>query len=145
MKQPDNGIHEHIESRPLEPEGKWFNRPPSGTVPRREIARPLIPVHKIKDYVEQHPDAALTVPTLAALAHLSPYHFARLFRNATGQTVHKYVLDQRVQVSYQLVVTTNLPLSQIANDTGFADESHFIRHFNATFGLTPGALRRRYH
>ncbi len=104
--------------------------------------QPPIPVHKIRDYVTAHPDGVLSVSSLAALAYLSPHHFARLFRCATGQTVHQYVLDQRLQLGYQLVATTDLPLSRVASDTGFADESHFIRHFSSAFGLTPGALRK---
>lgn len=100
-------------------------------------------LRRIKDYVVDQPDAKLTVSSLAALANLSPHHFARLFKSTTGRTVHEFVLDQRLQMSYDLLVATDLPIGRIATDVGFADESHFVRRFKAVFGLTPGALRKR--
>ncbi len=133
----------HIQSRPSEPEGEWVSRPPRELGSAGAVGRPLIPLHEIGDYVKDHPDAVLSVSSLAALAHLSPHHFARLFKHVTGRTVHQYVLHQRLQLGYRLVASTDLPLSRVATDTGFADESHFIRHFNSAFGLTPGALRKR--
>jgi AraC family transcriptional regulator len=97
---------------------------------------------RVLDYVAEHPNMDLTLAHLADLAHLSPYHFARLFKESMGQTVHEYVTEQRLRMSYHLLLGGDLPLAAIAAEAGFADQSHFVRRFKQLFGVTPGALRK---
>ena len=103
---------------------------------------PLAVLRQVSDYVEQQPDSELTLAKLASLAHLSPYHFARLFKETTGQTVHAFVREQRLLRACHLLLATRLTIGYIALETGFADESHFVRNFKAQFGVTPGVVRR---
>ncbi len=103
---------------------------------------PLTVLRQVADYVEGQPDCELTLAKLAALARLSPYHFARLFKDTTGQTVHAYVRERRLLHACYLLRATRLPIAFIATETGFADESHFVRSFKARFGVTPGIVRR---
>ena len=112
-------------------------------VPRPACGR-LSPeaLQKVTEFVTAEPGADLTVTNLAALANLSAYHFSRLFKAATGRTVHQYVLEQRLQRGRQLVAQSDLPITRIAVDLGFADEGHFIRHFKRRYGRTPGEIRR---
>jgi AraC family transcriptional regulator len=99
-------------------------------------------LRNVVDYVAEQPNSELSLSKLAALAHLSPYHFARLFKETTGQTVHGYVLEQRLLRSRYLLLASRLPISYIAMEMGFADESHFVRCFKELFGVTPGIVRR---
>ncbi len=117
---------------------------PAAVVPIRH-SLPDAVLRQIDDYVASQLDAELSLPRLAEFAHLSPSHFARRFKESTGQTVHEYVLRRRLQRCYEALLATDLPIGCIANDAGFADESHFVRRFKAFFGLTPGALRKRSH
>lgn len=96
----------------------------------------------VLEYIAHSPEGDLSLRNLADLAHLSPYHFARLFKQSTGQTVHQYVIGQRLQVGYQLLLHGDLPLAEISARTGFADQSHFVRQFKHLFGVTPGTLRK---
>ncbi len=118
---------------------------PKDIVYRRQIGRPLFPIHKITEYLADHPDNELSLSSLAALVHLSACYFGGLFKNTTGWTVHDYVLNRQLETGYRLLARTDLPISQIANNMGFAEESRLIRCFKAAFGLTPGTLSKRPH
>jgi AraC family transcriptional regulator len=108
----------------------------------RRRLRPEV-LKQVEEYVAALPDDNLSLSDVAARVHLSPFHFARLFKATTGKTLHEYILGERLRRAYDLLLTTDLPLDQVANDLGFADESHFVRCFKTQFGVTPGAVRRR--
>ncbi len=107
---------------------------------RRRLPAALL--QQIEQCILDEPDGGWTLSRLAKLANLSPCHFARLFKDSTGQTVHSYVLERRLRHSYALLLGTELSISHVAVETGFADESHFGRRFKALFGVTPGIVRR---
>jgi AraC family transcriptional regulator len=91
--------------------------------------------------IEDDLAAPLTLADLAAVAHVSPFHFARLFRASTGVSPHQYVVQRRVDRARELLVRTAVPLPEVAARCGFADQSHLARQVRRHLGLTPGALR----
>jgi len=96
----------------------------------------------IFEYVDEHLDASLTLEHLAAVVHLSAYHFARQFKVATGQPPHQYVIARRVERAQQLLRQDHdLSLAEIAAGAGFSDQSHFSHHFKRLTGVTPGRFR----
>jgi methylphosphotriester-DNA--protein-cysteine methyltransferase len=76
------------------------------------------------------------------LIQRSTYYFARLFRQATGETPHRFLLRLRIERAQELLATHVVSLTQIATDVGFADQSHFTRVFKQFVGVTPRAYRR---
>ena len=107
-------------------------RDPDGRLRQRKL-------RAVVAYIEDHLDADLTLEDLAAVAHLSPYHFARQFRAATGLPPHEFVIARRVERARQfLQEDDNLPLAQVALRVGFSDQNHFSRHFKRLVGVTPG-------
>jgi AraC-like DNA-binding protein len=84
-----------------------------------------------------HKDLHLT--EIASTAGLSPFHFARLFRNATGQTPHQYLREQRLRRARELLRSSCLPVSQIGTEVGLPNHAHFARTFREREGLTPTA------
>ena len=79
---------------------------------------------------------------MAAVARLSPYHFARQFKAATGLPPHQYVLARRVERAKQLLQGGgDFSLAQVAARAGFSDQSQFSQHFKRTVGVTPGQFR----
>jgi AraC-like DNA-binding protein len=87
--------------------------------------------------------AGPTLEQLAAVARLSPYHFARQFRRATGLPPHQYVIARRVERAKGLLQAgTDLSLAQVAAHAGFSDQSHFCQHFRRIVGVTPGQFRK---
>ena len=105
----------------------------------------VLPRHKLRaviDYIHEHLDAELSLDHLAAVAHVSPYHFARLFKNSTGLPPHQYVIARRVERAKELLRDRErLPLAEVAAEVGFADQSHFTRHFKRLVGVTPRRFR----
>jgi AraC family transcriptional regulator len=83
----------------------------------------------------------LSIDRLAAVSHLSPYHFSRLFKQSTGLTPHQYVLHWRIEESKRLLTRTELDLAEIAQRLGFRDQSHFTERFRKITGATPKRWR----
>jgi AraC family transcriptional regulator len=110
-------------------------RDPDGTLPRRRL-------RAVVEYVEDHLDASLTLEELAAVAHVSPYHFARQFRAATGLPPYQFVIARRVERARQILQQDgDLPLARVASRSGFSDQSQFSRHFKRLVGVTPSRFR----
>jgi AraC family transcriptional regulator len=98
--------------------------------------------HLVRDYVQSHLHGRLTLDDLAATTGLSKFHFARCFRASTGTTPHDFVLGQRVDRARRLLLRTSMPLPEVAQTCGFADQSHMNRVFRKRLGTTPGEVRR---
>ena len=96
----------------------------------------------VVDYVEGHLDAAPTLEQMAAVARLSPYHFARQFKAATGLPPHRYVITRRVERARELLQAgTELSLAEVAAHVGFSDQSQLCHHFKRLVCVTPGRFR----
>jgi AraC-like DNA-binding protein len=118
---------------------------PNLTTPDREphAHRGLSPGAKrrVLEYMDAHFDEQLTLESLARVAGLSVHHFARAFRQSTGEPPHQYLLRRRIDRATELLKQPELPLSEIALAVGFSDHSHFARHFRRLVGMTPRAAR----
>jgi AraC family transcriptional regulator len=80
---------------------------------------------------------------LARTASLSPYHFLRVFKAVTGVTPHQWILRARLREAAHRLVTSRVPVTEIALEVGFDDLSNFIRTFRAEFGVPPSRYRGR--
>jgi LacI family transcriptional regulator len=93
---------------------------------RNNIVRPI----QVSDVVNQ--------------ARLSRNILAKRFKNALGRTMQQEIRSLRIERIAALLVTTNMPISQIASTMGFSDPNHFSRYFRKEKKMTPLAYRRRY-
>jgi len=75
---------------------------------------------------------------------LSVQHFGRLFRLTTGVPPYRWLREQRIKKAREMLVETDLDLSDIALACGFANQSHFTRTFTTVTGISPGRWRRDY-
>jgi AraC family transcriptional regulator len=100
-------------------------------------------VDRVADYVEANLGAPVTLDQLAAVAMLSPYHFARLFKHATGLAPHQFVTSRRVDRATRLLMGSRVSVDDIAAEVGMPNTSHFRRVFRRHTGLLPGQLRRQ--
>jgi AraC family transcriptional regulator len=89
------------------------------------------------DYIHAHLDSDLSMAQIAASVNTSPTYFASLFKTATGMSLHQYVIKQRVNRARLLLETTDLPISNIAAQVGFASSSHLTYHCKRLTGMTP--------
>lgn len=95
------------------------------------------------EFINDQLDQELSLAELAALVHLSPYYFTRLFKQAVGIAPHQYVILQRVEAAKQLLANRDLTIAQVAAQVGFADASHLSRHFKRLVGLASQEFQRR--
>ena len=107
----------------------------------RQTGLPNATLRRVIAYIDQHLVEDLSLSDLAAVASLSPYHFARLFKTSLGSSPHQYIIHRRVERAKLLLVTTNWSLTSIAHTVGFASESHLALHFKRLTGLTPKHYR----
>jgi AraC-like DNA-binding protein len=118
-----------FDPRPVAPDGESV-RKPRGLSARRLKA--------VLGDIREHLHAALTLRDLAAVAHLSPYHFARGFKDSTGLLPHRYVIARRIERARELLQgEEELSLAQVAARVGFWDQGHFTRHLKRLVGVTP--------
>jgi AraC family transcriptional regulator len=108
------------------------NAPPPNAVAR---------VTRAARAIERHPDAALTLASLARHAGLSPYHFLRTFERVTGTTPHQYILRARLREAALRLADAPSHVLDVALDCGFGDVSNFNRAFRAEFGVNPSSYR----
>ena len=91
--------------------------------------------------IEEHPDDAVDLASLAAIAGLSKHHFLRVFRRLVGMTPYQYVLRVRMGRAARRLATSKDPVLAVALDSGFGDLSTFNARFRATFGTSPSKYR----
>lgn len=103
-------------------------------------AHPFTParpeVQRAREYLHAHATQNVSLQELARIAGLSPFHFARAFRKEFGLPPHRYQVQLRIDQARRLLALS-LPISQVATDTGFYDQSHFGWHFKRLVGVTP--------
>jgi AraC family transcriptional regulator len=101
-------------------------------------------VHRVMDYIEQHLGEPLSLDTLAAVAHFSPFHFHRVFTAATGESLYQFILRLRLErAATQVARQPHQNLTTIALDCGFSGSAPFSRAFRAAFGLSASEWRRQ--
>ncbi|GJD67005.1 HTH-type transcriptional activator RhaR [Methylobacterium frigidaeris] len=99
---------------------------------------------RVTDYVDAHYAEPIPLERLAAEAYLSPFHFSRLFREATGLTPHRYVTERRVRAAQEALALDRATLLEVAVDHGFGSHDNFTRVFRRSTGLTPGQYRTMF-
>lgn len=100
-------------------------------------------IASVLDYIEVHYGDTMSTAELADVACLSPGHFSRIFKAMIGEPVWTYVSRRRCERAKEMLLTTQLPVAEIAFCCGFAHQSHLTRSFQRQFGTTPAAARRQ--
>ena len=100
-------------------------------------------INRVTDHIDAHLSEPLNLTRLARIAHVSPWHFHRVFQALTGETLAERVRRRRVEVAASnLLKRPPLTALHIALDVGFSSSEVFTRAFSAHFGMTPTAWRR---
>jgi AraC-like DNA-binding protein len=99
-------------------------------------------VRVARDYIAAQHDRNISLRELARLVNLSPYHLNRVFTKEVGMPPHAFQMQTRVAAAKKLMLD-GLSLACVAAMTGFADQSHFSRHFKRLMKITPGEYLQR--
>jgi AraC family transcriptional regulator len=100
-------------------------------------------LQQVIDYIHEHLDENLGLAELAALLAMSPHYFSQLFKQSTGMTPHKYVIQCRVERAKELLLKEKITIAEIACLVGFASQSHLNFHCKRLLGVTPKTIRQR--
>ena len=113
----------------------------TAALPAARGALDLRRLRRVRDFMETHLDEDLSIDALANEACLSPFHFARAFKAATGMAPHGYLSNLRVEKAKRLIAEGEMPLAEIAYTCGFSSQAYFTTWFKRIVGVTPGSYR----
>jgi len=100
-------------------------------------------IHRVQDWIVAHPDEKATIDQLAQVAHLSPRHLTRVFRQSTGITLKEFATKVKLEVAQQLLVRPALTVEDIALRCGFQDARQLRRLWHQHFGTNLREARQR--
>jgi AraC family transcriptional regulator len=106
---------------------------------------PLAPrgVQRALDFIHANLATHIRLEDMAGAARMSVFHFSRTFRRATGTGPHRYLVEARIERVKALLRSSDRSLAQIADETGFSDQSHMSKVFRRLTGTSPRAFRVR--
>ncbi|MFT3908555.1 MAG: AraC family transcriptional regulator [Ferruginibacter sp.] len=100
----------------------------------------LTTIEKAKHYINENLSKNISLEELAAHCCISPFHFSRIFKTFTGYAVHQYLQLMRLKHA-QILLTTHLPVADIAFQSGFNSLDYFSSAFKKEYKLSPSAFR----
>ena len=106
-----------------------------------------LPKHKLRrviEFMDENLERDLTLAELAEVADLSPFHFARSFKQTTGSTPIQFLMQRRIDFARRLLVESELPIVEIGLRAGFKNQSHFATLFRKITAMTPKAYRNEH-
>ncbi|MEL6447746.1 MAG: AraC family transcriptional regulator [Pseudomonadota bacterium] len=116
--------------------------PPTGASPNAESRASDVDMQRCITLMRDRLSDNISLTELAETFGLSPFHFSRVFKLATGYPPHEFQLRLRIEKARDLLLARpRKTVAEIAVTLGFADESHFRRHFRRLVGTTPGRFR----
>ncbi len=113
-------------------------------MPNDAHAEYITRLNRVLDYIHVSLDQPLTLETLAGVAGFSPFHFHRLFKSLTGETLNDYVWRARLErAANMLVYFQDQSILEISLSCGFSSPAVFSRAFKERFGASPSQYRKQ--
>nr|WP_321227714.1 AraC family transcriptional regulator [uncultured Psychroserpens sp.] len=101
-------------------------------------------INKAFHYIEQHLESDLSLDDVSKIAHYSPFHFHRIFKAFTNETLNQYIVRKRVEkASAVLLRKKDVTISELSLQFGFTSNSSFTRAFKNFYGVSPSDFRRK--
>ena len=105
--------------------------------PLISVGKESVPIKRVRDYLETHFAENISLEKLSTIANLSPFYLLRSFKKQIGLPPHSYLNQVRLNRA-KMLLAQGRQISQVAHETGFADQSHLTRQFKRMLGFTPG-------
>ncbi|MFK7954370.1 MAG: GyrI-like domain-containing protein [Ekhidna sp.] len=94
-------------------------------------------LNRVFDFIDQNLESDLSLSTVSEIAFFSAFHFHRVFKFVTGETLNEYVTRHRIEKSALDLLHKNISTTEIAHTYGFSDNSSYSRTFKKYFGVSP--------
>src|ERR1044071_8829527 len=92
---------------------------------------------QVVDFAHSYMQFNIGLHETAGLVHLSPYHFGRLFKQTVGKSPYQFILQLKIECAKKMIKQNNGPISEIAYQLNFSDQSHFSNAFRKATGISP--------
>ncbi|TYS18556.1 response regulator [Rossellomorea vietnamensis] len=103
------------------------------------------PIREAVEYINKHLKSELTQKEVADHVHLNPSYLSVLFKEHVKMTFSEYVTRRRIQRGKDLLISTKLPINEIAEESGYKTAKYFIKIFKEQEGMTPSTYRKTYN
>jgi len=113
----------------------------AGPAARAPLAPEDARIRRARAYLRERLSEPITLEDIAAEVHLSVFHFVRVFRDAVGETPHRYLTRMRIEQAQRLLTGTDLTVSAVAERCGFSNPGTFSATFLKSTGVRPSAYR----
>lgn len=100
------------------------------------------PIREAIQFIDQHLKDELSLKDVAEYVHLNPSYFSVLFKEQVNLTFSEYITRRRMQRAKELLITTNLTISEVAEESGYKTTKYFIKLFKEMEGTTPNVYRK---
>lgn len=110
----------------------------------RDSKAPRGVIADLRQYIESHPAADLTITHLARRLHLNAKYLGELFKQATGEPLGEYIIRTRMKHACELLAESPLKVYTVAEKVGYGSPRHFATMFRAIIGMSPAEYRERY-
>lgn len=118
---------------------------PNGFLPESDrITMAPVRLRRVVEYVEANLAEPLTIDLLAHIAGLSPFHFSRVFRRATGMSPYRYVCERRLLKAQRMLMAADTRVQDIASACGFPRHANFSAAFARARNMSPSRYRARF-
>ncbi|WLQ11490.1 AraC family transcriptional regulator [Hahella aquimaris] len=135
--QDDRALRHHLACSII----RCLSRRISPSVKRQKS--PVLDMHRIDQFIYKHLHERICISDLAGSICVSERHFHELFKQATNQTPHQYVIRARLDYAKRLMLETNLSIAEISQKCGFSSQSALTNCMRKHDGLTPKQVQKR--
>ncbi len=98
-------------------------------------------IRKTIEYIQTNFDKKISNDTIAENFGFHPTYLNRLFKQQTGNSIHQFVLNYRITIAADLLISSNLSVEQVAEHVGFGDIPHFSKMFKSKMGIVPSKFK----
>lgn len=98
---------------------------------------------KIKEYIKTEITNTIDNASIAKKFGYHPYYINSVFKKKTGKTLHKYIIDARLDLAKEMLLASDMSIAQIGENCGFSGASYFCECFSSQFGMTPKQFREK--
>lgn len=100
-------------------------------------------INRVFEFIDQNLESDLSLNKISEIAFFSPFHFHRIFKFITGETLNGYVTRKRIEKSASDLLHKNITATEIAHKYGFSDNSSYSRTFKKYFGVSPTEFKKQ--
>jgi len=100
-------------------------------------------INRVFKFINENIESELSLNTVSKIAFFSPFHFHRVFKFVTGETLNEYVTRNRIEKSASDLLHKSITATEIAHKYGFSDNSTYSRAFKKYFGVSPTEFKKQ--